>query len=91
MRELVSPHYNARGFFVNVDHLAAVGCHKSLGFPWKFSRSPAAVRRPAPSLGADSFDVMNRLLGVTRGEYEHLVDRNVTGTMPLAAKIEVRS
>lgn len=89
MRELLSdPHYEARKFFIDIDYVAGVGRHTSLGFPWKFAKTPASVRRPTPSLGADSFDVLSRMLEISEEEYEDLVSSNVTGTIPLAVRIE---
>lgn len=71
----------ARGFFVEVDHPEA-GPMLQAGVPWQFSRTPAAVVRPAPMLGEHSREVLAEYAGVTDAEYEELVTLGITGDMP---------
>jgi crotonobetainyl-CoA:carnitine CoA-transferase CaiB-like acyl-CoA transferase len=78
---LHDPQLQARGFFVPVDHPEA-GCHPQAGVPWKLSRTPAAVTRPAPMLGEHSREVLAEFLGITDAEYEQLVAEGITGDMP---------
>ncbi len=54
------PQIKARGMAVEVDHPAA-GKTRVLGFPPKLSGTPGAVRRPAPTLGQHTDDVMKEL------------------------------
>lgn len=57
-------HMNSRGFFAELPH-AEVGVRRHAGIPWTFSDTPCQVRRPAPCLGQDTDDVMQRVLGYT--------------------------
>lgn len=75
------PHLRERGIIISVDHPQA-GRHRMLGVPWHLSLTPAAVTRPAPTLGQHSFEVLSELLGVSRQEYQDLVELNVTGDSP---------
>jgi crotonobetainyl-CoA:carnitine CoA-transferase CaiB-like acyl-CoA transferase len=84
--ELVSdPHYAARGFLPTVEYGAGVGRHSTMGFPWRFSRTPASIRMPTPLLGEHTREVLGELLGVTAEEYEALERAGVTGTNPVGA------
>jgi crotonobetainyl-CoA:carnitine CoA-transferase CaiB-like acyl-CoA transferase len=75
------PQLVARGFFAEVEHPEA-GRHLQAGVPWKLSRTPAAVTRPAPMLGEHSREVLAAFLGISDGEYEELVALGITGDMP---------
>jgi len=66
-----NPQYEARGYFVRVDHPEA-GSHRYAGWPYKMSATPPAVSRPAPLLGQHSEEVCCGALGYTREEYRHL-------------------
>ena len=54
------PQIKARGMAVEVDHPVA-GKTRVLGFPPKLSGTPGAVRRPAPTLGQHTDEVMKEL------------------------------
>lgn len=54
---LEHPHLQARGMIVELDHPLA-GPVRSLGNPIKLSRSAATYRRAAPTLGADSDEIL---------------------------------
>lgn len=56
------PHLQQRGFFTELPHVE-VGVRRHAGAPWVFSDTPCQVRRPAPCLGQDTDDVMQRVLG----------------------------
>ena len=58
-------HLEERGFFIDVDH-PAVGRLKYPGKPYHLSKTPWAVRRPAPLLGEHNDKVYRHLLG-----YDH--------------------
>lgn len=75
------PQLVARGFVVEVTHPEA-GTQRTVGVPWRFSRTPAAVTRPAPMLGEHSREVMREFLDVDDATYESLVARNVSGDEP---------
>jgi crotonobetainyl-CoA:carnitine CoA-transferase CaiB-like acyl-CoA transferase len=54
---LESEHLKVRGFFVEVEHPAA-GKLKQVGAPYKLSRTPWEIRRPAPLLGQHNVEVL---------------------------------
>ena len=59
--ELVAdPHYNERGFFVEIDH-PATGKVKCPGAPFKMLETPWQIRRPAPLLGQHNEEVYGKL------------------------------
>ena len=65
------PHLEARGFFVEVEHPRA-GVLKYPGKPYHLSRTPWAVRRPAPLLGQHNREIYAELLGYDDTELERL-------------------
>ncbi len=77
--ELVDdPVLRERGHMVEVEHPETGPLWQS-GLPAVLSRTPGGVTRPAPMLGQHSFEVFERFLGMTRAEYEALVERGITG------------
>ncbi|HEV8718542.1 MAG TPA: CoA transferase [Candidatus Binatia bacterium] len=73
---LANPHITARGFFVELEH-PEVGKRRHLGIPWKMSRTPCEVRRPAPCLGQDTDYVLGDILGLSREEISSLRAKEV--------------
>jgi crotonobetainyl-CoA:carnitine CoA-transferase CaiB-like acyl-CoA transferase len=71
-----NPHVEARGFFVDLEH-PEVGRRRHLGIPWKMSRTPCEVRRPAPCLGQDTEYVLGEILGLSREAITALREREV--------------
>ena len=69
-------HLRSRGFFVELPH-AEVGGRQHAGVPWVFSDTPCQVRRPAPCLGQDTDEVMQRGLGYSAEEVGALRARGV--------------
>jgi benzylsuccinate CoA-transferase BbsF subunit len=69
-------HLRSRGFFVELPH-AEVGVRQHAGVPWVFSDTPCQVRRPAPCLGQDTDEVMQRVLGYSAEEIAGLREREV--------------
>ena len=67
-----------RGHLVQVTHPETGPLWQS-GLPAVLSRTPGGVTRAAPCLGEHSFEVFERFLGMTRPEYEALVERGITG------------
>lgn len=70
------PHLVARDMVVQQDHPIA-GNVRVIGVPLKFSRTPASVRAPAPTLGQDTSDVLGEL-GYTDHEIAALIASRVT-------------
>jgi formyl-CoA transferase len=61
------PQVQARELVVEAEHPTA-GALQFPGFPYKFSQTPAAVRRPPPRLGEHTEQVLVELLGYTPEE-----------------------
>lgn len=83
------PQLNARGMYTELDH-PLLGRRKVQGVPFKFSKTPAAVRRPAPLIGQHTPQVLQELLGLSLQEIK---EGYTDGTfwpkgMPLYAYIE---
>lgn len=76
------PALRARGHMVRVVHPEA-GTHWQSGLAAQFSRTPGGVTRAAPLQGQHSFEVFNRLTGMTESEYQRLVELGVTGRGPV--------
>jgi CoA:oxalate CoA-transferase len=62
-----SPHTKAREFFVEVDH-PVVGRALYPGPPYKWTETPACIRRPAPCLGEHNEEIFCRELGFSKGD-----------------------
>ena len=62
-----SPHTKAREFFVEVDH-PTVGKAEYPGPPYKWTETPASIRRPAARLGEHNEEVYCRELGYSKAD-----------------------
>lgn len=82
--ELLDPHLKERGFFEKVAHHpeAGIGARVYVGRPWRMSRTPAFIRRPAPMLGEHNERVMGDLLGRSEDDLAELYDLGVLGKEP---------
>jgi benzylsuccinate CoA-transferase BbsF subunit len=69
-------HLAARGGIVTVEH-PDIGPERHSGNPIRMSRTPLGPPRAAPRLGADTEDVLTRVLGLTRDEVAALADGGV--------------
>lgn len=65
------PHFKGRGYFVEVEH-PETGNIKYPGAPYKFSKTPWKVERPAPLLGEHNEEIYCRHLGYSKGELVQL-------------------
>ncbi len=61
---LEHPHTLARGMVQSVDHPAA-GTLKTLGIPFTLNGTPATIRRPPPTLGQHTDEVLREELGMS--------------------------
>jgi len=69
-------HLRERGVLERLQH-PAIGDRLTLSPPWKFSQTPARIRRPAPLLGEHNQYVLGELLGMPGEEIESLVAEEV--------------
>jgi benzylsuccinate CoA-transferase BbsF subunit len=58
------PHLTERGYLVRLEH-PVVGARIHAGIPWTMSATPCAVQHAAPLAGADTDEVLGRLLDMT--------------------------
>jgi crotonobetainyl-CoA:carnitine CoA-transferase CaiB-like acyl-CoA transferase len=72
------PQFTHRGHFVALDH-PSLGKFTVEGPRAKLSRTPAAVRRAAPSLGQDNQHVLERILGYEEARISELVASGALG------------
>ena len=70
-----------RGGMAVVLEVEHPGCGrlKLAGFPFKFSRTPCAVRRAPPMLGEHSEELLGEVLNLSDDEIEELVSAGVVG------------
>ena len=54
------PHPNSRDWFENLEH-PVIGKYRTAGAPFRMSRTPWSVRRPAPSIGQHTDEVLSEL------------------------------
>jgi len=73
---LANPQVAVRGFFVELEH-PEVGKRPHLGIPWKMSRTPCEISRPAPGLGQDTDYVLSDILGLSREDIASLRAKEV--------------
>jgi crotonobetainyl-CoA:carnitine CoA-transferase CaiB-like acyl-CoA transferase len=66
------PHLEAIGFYRTFDHPEA-GRHRYQGLPYRLAATPGRIRRVAPCLGADTADVLRRVLGKSETEISALL------------------
>ena len=64
-------HLRARGYWVRLEH-PEVGVRQHAGVPWKMSRTPTEVRKPAPTIGQHTDEVLTSLLGYSTAEIAEL-------------------
>jgi len=70
------PHLKERGVSVEVVH-PNIGRRVALGPPWKFSATPARVKRCSPILGEHTEYVLGDILGISRDEIDALKQEGV--------------
>ncbi len=69
-------HLRERGVLEPLQH-PIIGERLTLSPPWRFSRTPAQIRRPGPLLGEHNQYVLGELLGMSGDEIERLVAEEV--------------
>lgn len=73
---LTDPHTKARELFTEVDH-PALGNQVVMKPAWKFSETPARIRKPGPLLGEDNGDVFGNLLGMSEAEIKKMEEAEI--------------
>ena len=73
---VTDPHVVERSVFQKVTH-PLLGERAVPGPPWRFSDTPARVRRAAPLLGEHNRYVLHEILGMPEGEIARLEEEKV--------------
>lgn len=72
-----SPQFNSRNFFVETEHPIAGKIEKFPSSPYRFSKTPWQIERPAPLLGEHNEIIYCKRLGYTREELENLKESGI--------------
>jgi len=98
---LTDPQYVDRGFFETVHNPPEAGLRPKgyVGRGWKFSRSEAGIRGPAPRLGEANGYILGELLGIDQAKLKSLAedwtigdtpeDGRAPGAVPLEEQVEL--
>ena len=70
------PHLRDRECYVDVEH-PVLGTEPLYGIPYKFSETPARIRRHAPLMGEHNDHVFRELLGLSAEECRSLAEKQV--------------
>ena len=68
-------HVIHRNMLHEIDH-PRIGKLKNIGIPVKLSETPATIRRPPPSLGEHTNEILNSI-GYSKGQIENLRNNKV--------------
>lgn len=75
------PHLAARGFFQVVQH-PAMGPNTVTRPAWRLTQAQASVRRPAPTFGQHTQEILQGLLGMSHEEVRALEQEGITSSAP---------
>ncbi|MBI2202741.1 MAG: CoA transferase [Candidatus Rokubacteria bacterium] len=80
----LNPHFWSRGFLETVEFPAVrrMGKRVIMGRPFRLSKTPLAVRGPAPALGAHNGDVIHGILGYSDRRCEELEQAGILAAQP---------
>ncbi|MEE8338012.1 MAG: CoA transferase [Dehalococcoidia bacterium] len=78
---VADPHLYERDYFVDVVH-PEVGHHRWVGYPWKLSRTPGRITRPAPLFAEHNDEVLTEVLGLSESELAELRAQQVIADEP---------
>lgn len=75
------PHFRLRGYHVTVEH-PDQGAWPHDGVAWRLSRTPGAVRGPAPRFGQHTREILRRELGRSAAEIEAIFEAKAAADAP---------
>jgi crotonobetainyl-CoA:carnitine CoA-transferase CaiB-like acyl-CoA transferase len=78
------PFLRSRGFIQELAHPAA-GVAEYPGLAYRLSKTPGAIRSPAPCFAQHTHEVLGGLLGLSRGEIDALVEAGAVLLQPVGA------
>ena len=81
---LTDPQYLDRGFFETVHNPPEAGLRPKgyVGRGWRFSKSEASIKGPAPRLGEANGYVLGELLGVGEARLKQFAEDWIIGNLP---------
>ncbi len=84
-------HLAERGFFEVVEHPPESGIPPLpyASRPWKFDRTPGAIRKAAPTLGEHNGEILRDVLGLSESEFREMERSGMIGTVPTRARATV--
>jgi benzylsuccinate CoA-transferase BbsF subunit len=74
--QYTDPHYQEKQTYVEIEH-PLIGMEILPGVPFRLSKTPGKIRRPAPSLGEHNQYVMTELLHFSPDKIEDLVSQQI--------------
>lgn len=74
--QYIDPHYREKQTYVEIDH-PLIGLEILPGVPFRLSKTPGEIRRPAPSLGENNQYVLSELLHLTPAKIEELTSQKI--------------
>ena len=74
--QYIDPHYRDRKTYLEIEH-PLIGMELLPGVPFRLSKTPGDIRRPAPSLGEHNAYVLNELLNLSPNDIEELIEQEV--------------
>ena len=74
---LGDPHLRARGYYQSIENVRA-GQQTLRIAPYKLSKTPPQIQRPAPTLGQDTESVLRDVLDMSDAQIQELADLGVT-------------
>ena len=77
---LADPHLAARGWWRHLEH-PDVGVRRHGGPPWRFSRTPAQITRPAPRLGEHTTEILRDTLAHTESEIAQWQEQGIIASL----------
>ena len=79
-------HYQSRNFLERVTYPEArnIGTRLLMGRPYKYSKTPMKIRKPAPSFGAENEYLLKDLLGLSNDAYDKLIEQATISSVPLS-------
>ena len=82
---LSDPHLAARNWWQYLEH-PDYGVRRHGGSPWRFSRTPPSVTRPAPRLGEHTVEVLRNLLGHGDAEIANWINAGAAAALTAHAE-----
>ncbi len=74
--QYIDPHYRNRKTYVEIEH-PLIGMELLPGVPFRLSRTPGDIRRPAPSLGEHNDYILRELLNFSSSDIDELIQQEI--------------